>query len=145
MMLPCIKHGLASCTLQGWAGHKKTELNWKLGPKDAAVYSPRLLWCTPCLMRETLCFRLLCHFSLASAHAKPGVVWEIKVQKMPITWKQYLQLDPHCQAGLGHPAHPASLVVQASLVALPCQAVPDFPQAHGNRGLQDCQPVKERE
>lgn len=64
---------------------------------------------------------------------------------MQITWKHYLQLDPHFQAGLGHPAHPASLVVQASLVALPCQAVPDFPQARGNRGLQDCQPGKERE
>lgn len=58
---------------------------------------------------------------------------------------QYLQLDLGCQADLGHPVHPASLVVQVSLVDLPCQAVPDFPQGHGNQTLQDYQPNNERE
>lgn len=142
MFLLCTEHGLVSCTLQGWGAHKKTELNWKLEPQGHSCVQPKIALVT-CDWWGEHCTSDYCGTSVWHVYMQNK--WQVKVQKIPITWEQYLQLDLRCPAGLGHPVHPASLVVQVSLVALPCQAVPDFPQAHGNQGLQDYQPDTERE
>lgn len=132
-----------------WAQENGSEL--KAEDQRTQLYSPKISLVYRWVCERYSAFQVLYHstcvsHAYVSPDARKGVVQVTAncSKRYQLGGGQYLQLDLGCQAAPGHPVLPAGLAVQAHLVVLPCQAVPDFPQAHGNLGLQDYRPGDDR-